>query len=102
MKSESSAVMFWNGLENRHQSPTTRYEVVPFRTKSTCGECGNQTDILRPAEPHFDARMPAFFLCDCGFVGQVGVAKLRAGKSSEPDYEETAEEEAARIADTED
>ena len=58
-------------------SKGVQYEVVPFRPeRSSCGFCGGSLRILRPAEPHCNAKVPAFFLCDCGTVGQVGVAQL--------------------------
>ena len=55
------------------------YNLDNFRPgKSKCGDCDKDTLILRPTDPNND-HLPAFFLCTCGYVGQIGVSKLQAG-----------------------
>lgn len=49
------------------------YAVVP--AESACPTCGAATSLLmRP-----NGRAPSFYLCPCGFVGQVGVGPVRYG-----------------------
>lgn len=48
------------------------YVVTPM-LDSYCGTCGNRVRLLA----RLDMKQPAFFLCDCGTVGQVGVAQIR-------------------------
>lgn len=55
------------------------YEATPFRTgKSFCPDCNSsETEILRPKDGL--AEGPSFFLCKCGFIGQVGAGPVRRG-----------------------
>lgn len=53
------------------------YEVSLFRpSQSNCSQCGGTVRILRPKDWQGDETRPAFFLCDCGYVGQLGVNAL--------------------------
>ena len=45
---------------------------------STCPSCGRTVDLLARSS----LEGPSFYLCSCGFVGEVGVAKLRTGTQS--------------------
>lgn len=52
--------------------------VVQRMEGSRCPDCGKLVRLLTR-----DAGGPSFFLCDCGFVGEVGVGRVR----EEPDPE---------------
>jgi hypothetical protein len=63
-------------LEELPKEP--RYEIGEME-KSFCPTCEKLVKILRPVDFENDRNLPTFFLCDCGYVGQVGVAKLYNG-----------------------
>ena len=52
----------------------SKYVAVPAES-SSCPTCGAQPMLLMRE----DGRAPSFYVCACGFVGQVGVGTVRHG-----------------------
>ncbi len=56
-----------------------RYEVFPPDLNVICPVCGNHPRLLCPAD--WQPALPAFYVCSCGNIGQIGVgAVIRAGR----------------------
>lgn len=57
---------------------------------STCPGCEEKVTLLTPARADDDG--PAFYICACGFIGQVGVGRVRkAGQARQVMKKEQAE-----------
>lgn len=49
---------------------------VKLGVDSRCPNCGNKVQLLQPRDMPEIGKNPSFYVCGCGFIGQIGVGPV--------------------------
>lgn len=52
-----------------------KYEIIEDK-KGFCPDCNKNLKLLCPSGINHSPELPAFYICSCGFIGQVGVGRV--------------------------
>lgn len=58
--------------------------------RSICPDCGRRPDLLYDNGGGGRREGPAFYICTCGFIGQVGVGPVRKSETGPKDLYDVA------------